>query len=301
MLLPYRARIRLFRFPIVTVLLCVLCIAIYVAQDRSRRASIKHLKEFCSQPQESGFRQTLTRLAGKSGLYACARLMLSLERADDPRREIDRLAQRLSGANQAFTGHYRDILQEAWQHYSRAAPADLTRRLWYDPRGWNVPRMLTAAVAHGSWAHLIGNLFFFFAFAATLEMLLGPILYTGVLVILALGTHVTYALVSLGDAQALPTLGLSGVVMGVMALLTWFVPHVRIQSILFLVVFWKRFAVPAWLFAVVYIGWDLYSQLQGTGGSTNLIAHLSGAMIGLLLGITLFRRKRHWAQELVET
>jgi membrane associated rhomboid family serine protease len=49
--------------------------------------------------------------------------------------------------------------------------------------------MLSAAVAHASWSHLIGNLIFFFAFAATIEILLGPLLYIGVLVILALGTH----------------------------------------------------------------------------------------------------------------
>ena len=49
-----------------------------------------------------------------------------------------------------------------------------------------------------------------------------------------------------------------------------------------------------------YIGWDLYSELRGAGDPhVNVVAHLSGAAIGFLLGMTLFRKKRHWAQELV--
>ena len=42
------------------------------------------------------------------------------------------------------------------------------------------------------------------------------------------------------------------------------------------------------------------SQLSGGKAGTNLIAHLSGAALGFLLGCTLFRAKRHWAHELVE-
>ena len=34
-------------------------------------------------------------------------------------------------------------------------------------------------------------------------------------------------------------------------------------------------------------------------GYINYTAHLSGAALGLTLGITVFRRKRHWAQALL--
>lgn len=300
MLLPYRANIRLFRFPLVTVLLSVLCIAVYAAQEISERKGLTHLRDFCTQTLDSGFRQALQGLTGRTDAYGCGRLMMKLAHEKDPHQALDRLAQRLAGREPALVSHYRDILREAWQQYRRAAPSDLTARLWYVPGDWSVPRMLSAAVAHGDRIHLISNLFFFFAFAATLEMLLGPLLHTLLLVALATGTHVAYSLATFGDPQALPTLGLSGVVMGVMALLTYFVPRAGIRCILWLVVFWKRFSVPAWLFFLFYLGWDVHAQVTGGGGGTNLVAHLSGAGIGLLLGITLFRRKRYWAQELVE-
>jgi membrane associated rhomboid family serine protease len=300
MLLPYRADIRLFRFPYVTVLVSVLCIGVYIAQERSERKGIEHLRAFCTQPLDTGFRQALQGLTGRTDAYGCAQLIRKLELERDAATQIDRDAVRLAGREPVLASHYRDVLHEAWRQYRRNAPNDLTARLMYEPANWSPGRMLSASVAHGGRLHLVGNLFFFFAFAATLEMLLGPFLYIALLAALATGTHVAYSLASLGDPQALPTLGLSGVVMGVMALLTYFVPRAGIRCILWLGVFWKRFSVPAWLFFLVYIGWDFHAQITGTGGGTNLVAHLSGAMIGLLLGITLFRRKRHWARELVE-
>lgn len=300
MILPYRANIRLFRFPLITVLISILCIGVYAAQEISERKGLTHLRDFCTQPLDSGFRQALQGLTGRTDAYGCGRLLMKLSQEKNPNLELDRLAQRLAGKEPALVSHYHDILRETWQQYRRNAPNDLTARLWYVPGDWSVPRMLSASMAHGSRSHLIGNLFFFFAFAATLEMLLGPLLHILLLATLATGTHVAYSLASLGDPQALPTLGLSGVVMGVMALLTYFVPRAGIRCILWLVVFWKRFSVPAWLFLLFYVGWDVHAQITGSGGSTNLVAHLSGAGLGLLLGITLFRGKRHWAQELVE-
>jgi len=105
----------------------------------------------------------------------------------------------------------------------------------------------------------------------------------------------------LQNLQALPTVGLSGVVMGMIALFVFFIPWARISCFLWLIVFYRRFALPAWLLASWYIGWDVYALFTREGSTgVNLVAHLSGAAIGFLLGVTFFRQKRHWAQELVE-
>src|SRR5258706_3180900 len=110
-----------------------------------------------------------------------------------------------------------------------------------------------------------------------IEILLGPLLYLAVLAVLAVGTHTVYSIAMMHDAQALPTVGLSGVVMGVIALFVYFIPQARISCFLWLVFFYRRFAVPAWLLASWYIGWDVYSMFateEKTG--VNLVAHLSG-------------------------
>jgi membrane associated rhomboid family serine protease len=305
MFFPYRARISLHRTPVLTILVCLLCVVVFAAQSSNRRALIQAASEHCEREGGRKFVLALTQVAGTGEPRACVALMLTLYQARDDKAELARLMRDGTAARRAaderLASYYEQALLDSYRSFQLSAPPDLTARLWYPPDSWNPMRMLSAAVAHGSWSHVIGNLIFFFAFAATIEILLGPFLYLGVLIVLALGTHSVYSLAMLQNPQALPTDGLSGVVMGVIALLVFFIPRARISCFLWLVVFYRRFPVPAWLLASWFIGWDIYA-LSAIGGNTgvNLVAHVSGAAIGFILGVAFFRQKRHWAQELVE-
>lgn len=303
MFFPYRARITLFHTPLVTVLVCALCFAIFTAQYANQRALHHSAVQFCEGENDGTFLRALKWLGGTDEPWLCAQLMLRLHHARDAKAQLSALTERAANPNVPgpLASHYEEALLDTYRTFRVQAPPILTARLWYPPDSWNPLRMLTASVSHGSWAHLMGNLFFFYAFAATIEILLGPILYLAVLVMLAIGTHSVYSLTMMGNASALPTVGLSGIVMGMIALFVYFIPQARISCFLWLVVFYRRFAVPAWILAAWFIGWDLYTELKGAADSrVNVIAHLSGAAIGFLLGFTVFRKKRHWAQELVE-
>lgn len=305
MFFPYRARIALDRFPLLTVLVCLLCIGVFTAQFNNQRALHRAAAEFCERETVLTFLHALKRISGSAEPWVCSALMLRLYHTRDDKAEIARLLQHAGGtagiADARLASYDEQALLETYRTFRRSAPVDLTARLWYAPDSWNPIRMVSAAVAHGSWGHVIGNLFFFYAFAAAVEILVGPFLYVGILIVLALGTHSVYSLAMMQDPQALPTVGLSGVVMGIMALFVFFIPRARISCFLWLVVFFRRFALPAWLLAGWYIGWDVYAELTGAGSpGVNLVAHLSGAAIGFILGVIFFREKRHWAQELVQ-
>ena len=305
MFFPYLAKIELHRIPVLTILVSLLCVGIFAAQSSNQHALQDAAAAHCEHEDGRGFLLALRRVAGSNDPRTCTMLMLALSNSKDDRAELLRIAERLGSAgrlgDERLAAYYEQSLLDSYRSFRRGAPSNLTTRLSYPPDSWNPLRMLSAAVAHGSWSHVIGNLIFFYAFAATIEILLGPLLYLGVLVVLALGTHSVYSLAMMHNAQALPTVGLSGVVMGVIALFVYFIPQARISCLLWLVVFYKRFALPAWLLASWYVGWDLYAIFT-TEGKTgiNLVAHLSGAALGLLLGATFFRQKRHWAQDLVE-
>ena len=118
----------------------------------------------------------------------------------------------------------RQIIVENYNDYRTYAPRLLTAKLWYRPDTWNIGTMLTSTLAHGSWSHLIGNLFFFFAFAATVETILGYLLFPLVLIGLAIGTNIFYSFYAYATLQMNPTLGLSGIVMGIIALFVFFLP-----------------------------------------------------------------------------
>jgi len=301
---PYRALIALHRIPVVTILICILCIGVFIAQENNERTVLKRTEAFCTGDLSVGLRQALAQWKdAPSRAHACAQIMLSIHVAPDQDAAINKIAAEMGRTpgvtNADLTGYYRDILAQEYRHFH--APPYLTAKLRYPPQSWNPVRMLTATVSHGSWLHLIGNLFFFYVFAATVELLLGPILYILLLAGLALGTHVVYSLSTMGNPEALPTLGLSGVVMGTIALFTYFLPRARIRCFLWILIFFRRFALPAWLIAIWFIGVDAYTAItHGTGGPINLVAHLAGAALALATGLLVFREKRHWARELVE-
>ena len=153
--------------------------------------------------------------------------------------------------------------------------------------------MLTAACTHGDWNHLLGNIAMFIIFASALEIILGPVLFLAVFVMLALGTHLCYFVVSQVSGDITPTIGLSGVVMGAMALLAWFMPRVKVRCFLWVIVIFRIVLVPAWLFVGWYVGWDAWRLLSGAGaGSVNLVAHVSGGLLGVLAGLAFFRNRR---------
>ena len=66
-------------------------------------------------------------------------------------------------------------LELAYDDFKSSVKPSLTERLAYDPASYNVWHMVTAAFAHASWIHIIGNLMFFFAFGVTVEIVIGSV------------------------------------------------------------------------------------------------------------------------------
>jgi len=235
--------------------------------------------------------KTLNRRAEE----VCERLMFSIRKAPDPELYLrDRVIRgtRIAGysAEQSTALMTRVILTE-YKRFQGVTPEYLMEKLWYRPASYDVLRMVSAAFSHGSWTHLIGNLFFFFAFAAAVEIILGWWKYLLLILGLAIGTHLAYSLTSLGVAAPAPTVGLSGVVMGMMGMFAWFLPKHGIRCFFWFLVFFKRFAIPAWVLFAWYLGLDIYALTRADNSGVNLVAHVSGALIGYLSG-ALFLRSR---------
>jgi membrane associated rhomboid family serine protease len=158
--------------------------------------------------------------------------------------------------------------------------------LIYYPDSWNPIKMLTASVAHGSWSHIIGNLLFFYAFSPMLETAVASTKrYVIILIALALITQITYSLYSLAVGEYVPTLGLSGIVMGVIGLTAYMMPRARIRTFVWVVTHAKNYYIPAWILAAWYIGWDVSDLFNyGLSSGINLISHVSGGIGGYLIG-----------------
>jgi membrane associated rhomboid family serine protease len=159
--------------------------------------------------------------------------------------------------------------------------------LAYHPRTWDVGRMFTSAFAHGDIWHLIGNLFFFYSFARTIETQISIAGFLFAFVLFVFATDIAFSLTATGS---IPTVGLSGVVWGYMGIFLFRYPKESIECFVwFLIVFWRIVEVPAILFILAFLAFDIVAFRSGEDTAVNHVAHLSGFVAGALFRVLFWR------------
>lgn len=295
--IPYKFDLSLSRVPFLTILVCLLCIGIYTQQYRNEAEFQKRSFFYCAASLSTVEQMAMEKTFGDASPDTCLDLMFELELSSEPDvliREYAAQSDKFAGFSEADSRIFiEDFLLERYSGYKRSVPPLKTKALWYVPDSWNPVTMVTSTVSHGSWGHLIGNLLFFYAFAAAVELIVGPMAFLAVILAMAFGTNITYSFAMMSATNPLPTVGLSGIVMGMIALLTYFMPTAKVRCFYWFLIKIGTVAVSAWILALIYIGVDVYALLsQDEMGGVNLIAHVSGAAMGFLLGFALFRRQK---------
>ncbi len=151
---------------------------------------------------------------------------------------------------------------------------------------WLTP--LSSMFLHGSWFHLIGNMWFLWLFGNNIEDSMGRARYALFYLLSGLGAAATQTLLS--PSSAVPMVGASGAISGVMGAYVILYPTVQVHILVVLVIFITRIVVPAYLMLGY---WFLLQLVQGTAtlGSTGGVAfwaHVGGFIAGAGL-IFLFR------------
>jgi len=171
----------------------------------------------------------------------------------------------------------------------------ITESLLYFPESWNPTKMITSSLAHGGWLHLMGNMIFYLAFAPALEILLGNKLrYIWIMMFIAFVVGVSYSIATLiGSSPPRPTLGFSGVAMGMIGLSGYLMPTARIRVFCWYGFAWKTLYVQAWILALAYIGLDTWTMVTADDfGYVNVVAHVSGGVAGYFYGFFWLRDRR---------
>lgn len=153
--------------------------------------------------------------------------------------------------------------------------------------------LVTSMFLHGGWFHLVGNLWFLWIFGNNVEDAMGRVRF--VIFYLLTGVAAALAHVASDPASAVPMVGASGAISGVMGAYLVLFPRARVKTLLFLLVFITVVELPAF----VYLGYWFLLQLVSSGsGATAGVAfwaHIGGFAAGALL-IPLFRRRdSRWA------
>ena len=146
--------------------------------------------------------------------------------------------------------------------------------------------VLTSMFLHGSWGHLIGNMWFLWVFGNNVEDSMGHSRF--IVFYLLTGVVASAAHVMTAPASGIPTVGASGAISGVMGAYMVLYPRVRVLTL----VFFYLVYLPAWLMLGY---WFLIQFLSGTaadgGAGIAFWAHVGGFFAGVLL-VKAFERKR---------
>jgi membrane associated rhomboid family serine protease len=158
-----------------------------------------------------------------------------------------------------------------------------------DP-GRQTSHLITSMFLHGSWMHLIGNMWFLWIFGNNVEDSMGRLRF--IVFYLLCGLAAAFAQIVANPSSAIPMVGASGAISGVMGGYLLLYPRVRVFAILPLGFFFTTIAVPAWVMLGYWFVIQFVSGLVSFGsdqGGVAFWAHIGGFVAGVVL-IKFFSR-----------
>lgn len=149
--------------------------------------------------------------------------------------------------------------------------------------GLTVVAVFTSMFLHGSWFHLLANMWFLWLFGNNVEDSMGHLRY--LVFYLVTGLAAGFAHVFSAPGSVVPIVGASGAISGVMGAYLVLYPRIRIQTLFIIVIFIRIIPVPAWL---VLLYWFMLQLLSGMlspqgGGGVAFWAHVGGFVAGVVL------------------
>lgn len=159
---------------------------------------------------------------------------------------------------------------------------------WYAPQGF--PEILTfisSQFLHGGWLHLGGNMLFLWVFGNNIEDKLGPVKYLG----FYLGCGVLAGVSQYGFDlnSAVPCVGASGAIAGVMGAYVLRFPKAQIVTLIPLGFMFTTIQLPAFVFLGFWFVQQAIASVGSLGvatesGGVAYWAHAGGFVFGMVLG-----------------
>ncbi len=154
--------------------------------------------------------------------------------------------------------------------------------------------LLTSMFMHGGWLHLIGNMLYLWVFGNNVEDVFGHVGF--IIFYLVTGLAASFAQILVGPSSAIPNIGASGAIAGVLGAYWIFYPRARIDTLV------GRAVVP--LPAIYVLGfWIVLQFFQGIvalspeareAGGVAWWAHIGGFLAGLVVAVFFRGRVAAW-------
>jgi membrane associated rhomboid family serine protease len=151
--------------------------------------------------------------------------------------------------------------------------------------------VLFSMFLHGGWLHLLGNMLFLWVFGNNIEDRFGHLRY--LLLYLLCGYAAAYGFALVYQDSAVPLIGASGAIAGVLGAYLVLFPRARVWSLV-PILFFIPLRLPAWLVLGL---WFVLQWLYSSGlavsdaGAVAYLAHVIGFVVGMLAAVPMLPRR----------
>jgi membrane associated rhomboid family serine protease len=154
--------------------------------------------------------------------------------------------------------------------------------------------VLSSMFLHGGWMHLIGNMWFLWLFGNNVEDSMTRPRFIAFYLLCGLGAALAQVMAE--PSSAVPMVGASGAISGVMGAYLVLYPRARVFTLLPLGFFITTVALPAWVMLIYWMVLQIFGGLAQSvaeeGGGVAFWAHIGGFLAGVAL-IKLFAKSNH--------
>jgi len=160
--------------------------------------------------------------------------------------------------------------------------------------------LVTSMFLHGGWLHLIGNMWFLWVFGSHIEDAIGSTKFLVFYLVCGVASAGVQLLMNLGSA--IPTLGASGAIAGVMGAFLMLYPRARVVTLIFIIVFVTTVDIPAAFMLIYWFALQLLSGLSSISsfadaGGVAWFAHVGGFIAGIVLVRIFMGQRRRYSYE----
>jgi membrane associated rhomboid family serine protease len=150
---------------------------------------------------------------------------------------------------------------------------------------------------HGSVLHIFGNMLYLWIFGNNIEDILGP--WRFLFFYLACGVLAAAFHTLIQPNSAIPTIGASGAIAGVLGAYAIAFPRARVLTLVFLFIFIRLMLLPAYFLLVFWFVIQAFSGFtaitsRASQGGVAWFAHVGGFLAGIMLIKLMAGQKIRW-------
>ena len=154
--------------------------------------------------------------------------------------------------------------------------------------------LISSMFLHGSWSHVLGNMWYLWIFGDNVEDRMGHFRF--LVFYLLCGIVAAFGQILIDPTSTLPTIGASGAIAGVMGAYFVLYPQSRVLTLIPLIVFWEIVELPAifllgfWFLMQLFSAGAIAATANSHSGGVAFMAHVAGFVFGLV-GVFIFRKR----------